>query len=587
MKRSADTLVSKSSVTENGCDQLQLSSGSGSGCGKNDVSVKPSHRISLRSSSSSVSINAPTSCPASATVNKPLHRAVTAGSSMSICTIDDTNTATQTKQILECGNGSLESTTGARQVITRLINARILQQDGKLLPGWLDLSGGIIVGIHFDEQQLDKEEELPMNIDIDDIIEIFDCQGKILSPGFIDIQLNGAYGVDFSNDGSIPTNGDGHQTQGLETKDILHVAKKLPSTGVTSFCPTMVSSSRETYHHILSLMRIARKQQQMQTHDKSNKETVLAHILGMHLEGPFFAPSKSGAHDKQHIVAPIKGMSSVEEVYGISQKGDEGDNPTLKDIDIITLAPELPGASDAIRSLTKNPNQSTSEADRMNDPHSVVVSCGHTEATYEDGITAISCGASLLTHLYNAMNPFHHRKPGLVGLLSSEAKLVRMGLNRPFFSMIVDGIHVHESAVCMAYQSHPHGCVLVTDAMAAMGLGDGEHLLGNMKVTITGDRATLAGKDVLAGSVVSMDTCVKRFHRFTGCSVGEALLCATLHPAMVLKRHEARYQSEAPIGILELGAKADIVLLNDDLDVLRTWVAGRVAFQSKNVQNNI
>jgi N-acetylglucosamine-6-phosphate deacetylase len=281
-------------------------------------------------------------------------------------------------------------------------------------------------------------------------------------------------------------------------------------------------------------------------------------------------------------------MSSVEEVYGISQKGDEGgDNPTLKDIDIITLAPELPGASDAVRSLTKNPNQSTSEADRINDPHSVVVSCGHTEATYEDGITAISCGASLLTHLYNAMNPFHHRKPGLVGLLSSEAKLDKMGLKRPFFSMIVDGIHVHESAVCMAYQSHPHGCVLVTDAMAAMGLGNGEHLLGNMKVTITGDRATLAGKDVLAGSVVSMDTCVKRFHRFTGCSVGEALLCATLHPAMVLKRHEARYQSEAPIGILELGAKADLVLLNDDLDVLRTWVAGRVAFQSKNVQNNI
>lgn len=195
-------------------------------------------------------------------------------------------------------------------------------------------------------------------------------------------------------------------------------------------------------------------------------------------------------------------------------------------------------------------------------------------------------GATLLTHLYNAMNPFHHRKPGLVGLLSSKAHLSRVGSKkRPFYSMIVDGIHVHESAVCMAYQSHKDGCVLVTDAMTAMGLGDGDHSLGNMKVTIKGDRATLAGSDTLAGSVVSMETCVKRFRQFTDCSIGEALLCATLNPARVLNRHAAQRKRsgviEAPIGVLEVGARADFVLLDDELSVLRTWIGGQQAFQKK------
>ena len=137
------------------------------------------------------------------------------------------------------------------------------------------------------------------------------------------------------------------------------------------------------------------------------------------------------------------------------------------------------------------------------------------------------------------------------------------------------------------------GCVLVTDAMAAMGLGNGTHSLGNMSVRIQGDRATLSGTDTLAGSVVSMDSCVRRFKEFTGCSVGEALICATYHPAVVLKRHVARRRNEgaclgrrggfvdAPIGVLEVGARADLVLVDDDLKVWETWVGGRLVFERK------
>ncbi|KAL3797711.1 hypothetical protein HJC23_000256 [Cyclotella cryptica] len=325
----------------------------------------------------------------------------------------------------------------------------------------------------------------------------------------------------------------------------------------------MVSLSRETYRRVIPLVRQTRKQQ----YDRTShlKENASATILGMHLEGPFFALSKCGAHDSKNIVAPSKGMKSVREAYGFDASSDDADDDEhpLEEVDIITMAPDI------------------------------VISCGHTEASYEDGMKALSNGANLLTHLFNAVNPFHHRHPGLVGLLSSELKLARLGLNQLYYSMIVDGIHVHKSAVSMAYKSHPHGCVLVTDAMAAMGLGDGKHSLGDMSVFIEGDHATILGTDTLAGSVVSMDTCIQRFKQFTNRSIGEALLCATLHPAMVLKWHIAGREDiltvgavdGAPIGVLEVGAAADLVLLNDDFEVLGTWVRGKKAVEQLPKQN--
>ena len=446
--------------------------------------------------------------------------------------------------------------------LTTLHNARILQRNGSFLHGSItvDQGSGLIVEISLSED--DREENLDDITKVHQNSELIDCKNQIISPGFIDIQLNGAYGIDFSNADVSP--------RGLEVQDIVEVSHKLLATGVTSFCPTMVSSSRETYQRIMPLIREAREQQ---IKDKSTNKNRGANILGMHLEGPFFAPSKRGAHDNTHIFAPSKGVDSVMETYGLCTSDISPNKSRLEDIDIITMAPELEGAVDVIKSLTKPKTAGC---------HSVVISCGHTEATYEDGMQAVASGATLLTHLYNAMNPFHHRKPGLVGLLSSESKLARTGLERPFYSIIVDGIHVHEAAISMAYNTHPHGCVLVTDAMSAMGLGDGTHSLGAMAVDITGDRATLTGTDTLAGSVVTMDTCVRRFRQFTGCSVGEALLCATLHPAMVLKRHVAKKKvlgagvSAAPIGVLEVGACADLVLLNDGLEVIGSLVGGAI-----------
>ena len=218
-----------------------------------------------------------------------------------------------------------------------------------------------------------------------------------------------------------------------------------------------------------------------------------------------------------------------------------------------------------------------------------------------------------MTHLYNAMEPFHHRTPGL-----------HLRARTDGIDEIVDSVHVHECAVRMAYRAHPAGCVLVTDAMAAMGLDDDDDDDGGGGVVATlgsvgvvrspeGDRAVTndgTGK-TLAGSVAPMDECVRRFRTYVDCPIGGALLCATLHPATVLGRHvvvgrgpgrggsdvadgdadddddygncrpPADYDDDdgALIGILEAGARADVVMLDDDLVVHETWVGVRLAYR--------
>ena len=343
--------------------------------------------------------------------------------------------------------------------------------------------------------------------------------------------------------------------------------------------------------------------------------------------------------------------------------------PNLDGVDVVTLAPELPGSHDVIRSLaggsssgrrsnataaddddddddggddsssnpTDGPRRRTSSRSRRR-RRPVVVSLGHTNATYDDGVAALSCGATLITHLYNAMESFHHRNPGLAGLLSSPCVLGRLGLVPPYWSIIVDGVHVHESAVRMAYRAHPGGCVLVTDAMSAMGLDGGDDVdcggggsaasattLGSVRAVISpgGDRAVVDDGigSTLAGSVSPMDGCVRRFMSYVDCPAGDALLCATRNPAMVLGRHvdaggrgrrrrrrrvggggaaaeggdgdgpgpgmdddddddvDDDDDADAPIGVLDEGARADVVMLDDDLVVLATWVDGRLAYR--------
>lgn len=310
-----------------------------------------------------------------------------------------------------------------------------------------------------------------------------------------------------------------------------------------------------------------------------------AEILGLHLEGPFFAPAKRGAHPAPHILDPSGGLPAVLDTYGLS------DRPADDGVRIVTLAPEREGALGAAAGLAER---------------GIVVAMGHTETTLEEAEAAVTQGgATLVTHLFNAMLPFHHREPGLVGILSSgcrrrrgrshcredgsiptteeavDAALRRRPagetktFRRPYWSVIADGIHVHPCAIRMARCAHAEGAVLVTDAMAAMGLGDGAHTLGGTAVEIKGKRATVQGTDTLAGSVASMDQCVRCYRDFSGCGTDEALRAATLHPAKVIGIDGNR-------GRLAKNCYANLVLLDEEgLDVMGTWVRGKNVYQAE------
>jgi N-acetylglucosamine-6-phosphate deacetylase len=394
-----------------------------------------------------------------------------------------------------------------------------------------------------------------------------DCGGAIASAGFIDIQLNGAFGVDFTD-------------PSCARSDVHRVSRGVLAHGVTSYLPTVITSHKDVYHQVLPVIAAACKE---------IPERGGANALGMHLEGPFIHPMKKGAHQEEHITSPCQGMQSVREVYGY-----------LNGVRVVTLAPELPGAMAAIRGLSAM---------------GVAVAAGHTTTTLDTAQSAMGAGARLITHLFNAMTSFHHRDPGLVGMLAAERSPDNNHASSFWYGIIVDGIHTHPAAVKMAYNSHPKGAVLVTDAMAAMGLPAGRYMLGALEVDVTEDRselassgpstsssaaagptsplltfsrgkispsrqqqqvasrhwrkrATLVGSETLAGSVITMDSCVKNYVDFTGCSVAEALESASLHPARALGLESRK-------GTLEPGMDADIVLLDPEtLAVRATFVSG-------------
>lgn len=376
-------------------------------------------------------------------------------------------------------------------------------RDSKIIVEDLWVRDGKIV----DPRKVFWEEQTQADVQVD-------CNNVIVCPGFIDVQINGGFGVDFSSD-----------IDNLE-EGLLTVAKGLLQHGVTSYCPTIVTSTQQSYNEILKKIK--------RTPGGANG----AEILGAHLEGPFINPNMKGAH-KAHLMRQLstKGAQEIEDFYG-----------SLEHVSIITLAPELAGENmESIKQLVDK---------------NIVVSIGHSAANEEIAEKAAKNGATFITHLFNAMLPFHHRDPGIVGLLTS------YDIPKPmFYGLIADGIHTHPTATRIAHRSHPNGLVLITDAIAALGLPPGIHKLGPMQVEIDHEKAHLKGTNTLAGSIASMDVCVQRFKQMSGCTTVEALEGATLHPAQVL-------QIEHRKGTLNYDSDADLVFLDDDLNVHATFIAG-------------
>ena len=415
-------------------------------------------------------------------------------------------------------------------LIIKLSNCRLVR-DGTLIQDDLWIRNGTIL----DPEKIFFDEKRKSDLEID-------CENLIISPGFIDVQLNGAFGIDFSND-----------TNQIES-NLVYVSNNLLKYGVTAYCPTIVSSESDKYAQLISKIK--------KTYHHSEATTINANqhlgaqILGIHLEGPFISKEKLGAHDIKSLKDFSNGIKSLEEVYG--------DLDLLsQNTAIITLAPELDPTGEIERYLTSK---------------NVTVSLGHSIANLSQGEVAIKNGARFITHLFNAMLPFHHRDPHLIGLLSNRNFVKQENV---YYGVISDGIHTHPAALNIAYKSHPKGMVLVTDAMSALGLEEGKiHQLGEKFVEIKTDpnnkrlrSAYVQGTNTLCGAVASLDDGVRNLINATGCSLVDAIECATKHPAKMLKIFPKK-------GSLNYGSDADFIVIDDDLKVKATFIKGDLVWSS-------
>ncbi len=333
-------------------------------------------------------------------------------------------------------------------------------------------------------------------------------EASIVSPGLIDLQVNGANGAEVGNDASA----------------IEDISRWLVRTGVTAWLPTVVTADSSFYPAVFEAY--------------SEVDTSLgATPLGLHLEGPFLAPARKGAHQLRYIEA------ASGELFA-SWLAEDG-------IRLVTLAPERAGGLDRIRRL----------ADR-----GVIVSLGHTDATFDEFASGVDAGATKATHLFNAMSPMHHRQPG--------AMIAAMTDDRVTAGLIPDAIHAHPASVRLALRTKgPERIAIVSDMMSAIGLGPGTYELGGQSVIVDGATARLED-GTLAGSVLTMDEAVRNLVRWADVTIATALLMCTQVPADVLR--------DRTRGRLNAGAQADLTLWSDQLDVIQTFVGGASALQPGN-----
>jgi N-acetylglucosamine-6-phosphate deacetylase len=328
-----------------------------------------------------------------------------------------------------------------------------------------------------------------------------DYDGLIVSPGFIDLQINGAFGHDF--------------TQDPET--IWEAGRRLPELGVTAFTPTVVTSPNEVTDLAIDVVT-----------NRRPADYRGAQVLGLHFEGPWISPDMGGAHNPEHITEV-----DLETARRWASSGV---------VRVVTLAPERSGAN---------------EVGRLLSGHGVIVSLGHTAGDFATASDALSTYASMVTHLFNQMTPLGHREPGVVGAALTGAR---------HCLLIVDGIHVADATLDVAWRVlGPERVILVTDAIAALGLGPGTYQLGDGPI-IVGSDGPRTSDGRLAGSIVSLPEAVARLTATTGASLSEAIKSTTTNPASALGLTDR--------GTLAVGGRADIVILDDDLEVVATYVGG-------------
>ncbi len=329
----------------------------------------------------------------------------------------------------------------------------------------------------------------------------------VLTSGMVDLQVNGCFGIDFA---------DATPERWAEAR------RELARTGVTSFLPTLITGTMPRL--VRQLDDVAREQ--------GRDISAAARVLGAHVEGPFLSPIRAGAHDAALLVDPTDAR--------LDQLLSQGRDRTVR---VVTLAPERPGALAAIRRLTDS---------------GITVSVGHSDATANQVTAAADAGASMITHLFNAQRGLHHREPGVPGTGLADPRF-RLGL-------IADLHHVTGAVVTIIFAAAPDRVILVTDAVAAMGMPPGASTLGGESTFVDDDDQPPRRHDgVLAGSVLKLEQAVRNVVGL-GVSRETALRAATSTPADVIGR--------ADLGRIAIGTPADLVWWDDSLTVRGVWLAG-------------
>ena len=362
------------------------------------------------------------------------------------------------------------------------------------------LKNGTVLTQDFSLQKLDIRVEGDVICELGEDLhggEELDCTGCTVVPGFVDVHTHGAMGADTSD----------ADPQGLQ-----RMADHMLSHGVTSFCPTTMTVSHE---EILASLRTIRTFAENQTGG--------ATVVGVHLEGPYIALARKGAQKGEYVKAP--NFEEFSEFYRAS--GER--------IRIVSVAPECDDSG------------FIEQAARL-----CTVSIAHTTADYDQAKAAFAKGVTHATHLYNAMNGFSHRSPGVVGAVFDSENITG--------ELICDGFHIHPAALRVAFKLLPGRVCVVSDSMRAAGLCDGVYDLGGQAVTVNGKMATLAD-GTIAGSVTNLHEELKNLVSF-GVPFADAVRAMTLTPAREIGQAER-------IGSIALGKKADLVVLDKDLEIVR------------------
>ncbi|MDQ0172126.1 N-acetylglucosamine-6-phosphate deacetylase [Paenibacillus tundrae] len=331
----------------------------------------------------------------------------------------------------------------------------------------------------------------------------------MIVPGFIDIHVHGGNGDDFMD----------ASPEVLDTITAFHCTQ-----GTTAMLATSMTAPKDRLDQVL-----------YEVHTYRSQTMPFAQLEGVHLEGPFFSPKWPGAQNPEHIVMPnVSWLEEWEQQY-----------PGL--IRQVTLAPEREGALELIAWLRSQ---------------RITAALGHTDASYDEVQRAVEAGLHHAVHTFNAMTPLHHRLPGATGAVLSDPRISA--------EVIADGIHVHPAAISIVAQlKQPiDQLVLITDAMSAAGLDDGEYKIGDLPVIVEHGVARLKDGGALAGSTLTMVRGFRYLVQEVGLSVTAASRAASLTPARLLG-------IDHRTGSFAQGKQADIVLLNEELDIAGVWVKGQ------------